>query len=263
MPIERIVHESDASDFYRTAVWKDTPAGTPLERLPPFTRAQYARAPFLTRLYRTHGLFTKVAYHEGDPFLIGRHLDDIAGESYGDPGDRPLVAFSSLHEGIEKSLWCYSKNVLPLIADGDRDITAMLAERYEIDALLTDSAELATLLPALASRFPLNRIRHVSVIGISFNVPFIVRMFPGTALTLVLDLPETGSIAVSCPTALEADRAVFHAAPHRLIERGHDLTITDGRLLPTPLVRYRTGIGVRFLENTCACDADESFEFAE
>lgn len=263
MSIAAVVLESSVSDFYRTTVWDNPSPETSFEKLPPLTRATYAQVPFLTRLYRTHGLLTKVAYHDEKPFLIGRHLEDIASESYGSLGDRPLVAFSSVHECLEKSLWCYTKNVLPLIADVDHDITAMLAKRYEADTLLTDTATLATLLPSLARYYELANFHFVSVIDTSFNLPLLEKMFPTAELSLVLGLSETGSVAFSCPTALTEKRLVFHATPHRHLERGNELTVTDDRLLPTPIIRYRPGIVIRFFETSCACGANESFELAE
>lgn len=262
MSIAETILESSVSDFYRTTVWNN-PSGAPYERLPPLTRETYAQTPFLTRLYRTHGLLTKVAYEGGKPFLIGRHLEDIAGESFGTLGERPLIAFGSTHESLEKSLWCYARNILPLITNDDPDITAMLAKRYEADTLITDTATLATLLPALARHYELARFRRVSVIDTSFNLPLLEKMFPEAELSLVLGLPETGSIALSCPAALKEKLIVFHAAPHRTIEHNDALTVTDARLLPTPLIRYRPGIAVRFLKAPCACSAHEGFELAE
>jgi hypothetical protein len=263
MPIVAAVRESPSCDFYRTILWQDTPSDTPLEKLPPFTRTDYAQAPFLSRLYRDHGLLTKVAYHSGKPFLIGRHLEDIASEEFGALGDRPLIALSSTHEGIEKSLWSYSRNILPLIAASDPDITAMLASRYEADSLITDSTALPILLPALAQHYALARFRHISVIDTAFDLPLLKKMFPASAITLVLGLPETGSIALSCPTALAEGRIAFHAAQHRHLEHQNELTVTDDRVLPTPLIRYRPGIAIRFLEASCICTAAESFALAE
>ena len=254
--------ESPASDFYRARVWNGAPPGTPIEDLPPLTRSLYATTPFLKRLYRTRGLLTKVAYLNEQPFLVGRHLEDIASESYGTLGTRPLVAFGSTHESLEKSLWCYSRNVLPLVTNDDPDITAMLAKRYEADTLITDTATLAALLPALARYYGLAHFRFVSVIDSSFNLPLLEKMFPGAKLSLVLGLPETGGVAHACPEALGEKRLAFHASPHRRIERGDELVVTDDRLLPTPLVRYRTGIRVRFQEPVCSCGANESFELA-
>jgi hypothetical protein len=263
MSIAAVVFESAISDFYRTTVWDTPPPETPHEKLLPCTRAQYAAVPFLARLYRTEGLLTKVAYEGEKPFLIGRHLEDIASESYGALGDRPLVAFSSTHEGLEKSLWCYTRNILPLITNDDPDITGMLAKRYEVDTLITDTATLSILLPALARHYALARFRRVSIIDHTFNLPLLKKMFPEAALSLILGLPETGSIASACPEALARGELSFHAAPHRTLERDNTLTFTDDRLLPTPLIRYQPGIAIRFLSPSCGCGANETFALTD
>lgn len=216
--------------------------------------------PYLRRLYHTRGLFTKVAYDGERPFLIGRRLDDIALESYGGTGTRPLVAFSSGHEGLEKSLWCYSKNILPLVGDDDPDITAMLSARFEADALITDSETLASLLPSLARYYALDRFRSVSVVDTAFNLSLIRRMFRQAAVSLVLGLPETGAIACACADALREGRTYFHAAPAVRIERERELTFTRDALLPTPLIRYQPGLSIRFVEHPCECDSDATFE---
>lgn len=249
-------------DFYRKSVWHNLPSGTSDENLPSLTRTTYAQTPFFTRLYRTHGLLTKVAYDGDTPFLIGRHLEDIASESYGALGDRPLVACSSTHESLEKSLWCYTHNILPLIKNDDPDITAMLAKRYEADTLITDTATLTALLPALARHYELARFRHLSVIDTAFNLPLLEKMFPEADYSLVLALPETGSLALACPARRKDGQVVFHAAPHRRLELGSELTITDDRLLPTPLIRYRTGIRIRPLQEGCLCGTNGGFELA-
>ena len=263
MSIAAVVFESAVSDFYRTTVWDTPPPEMPHEKLLPCTRAQYAAVPFLARLYRTEGLLTKVAYEGEKPFLIGRHHDDIASESYGMLGNRPLVAFSDIHESLEKSLWCYTRNILPLIADSNPDITAMLANRYEADTLIADTATLPVLLPALAQHYKLSAFRFVSIVDTVFDLSLLKKMFPEAELSLVLGLPETGGIAFTCPDALKEGHIVFHTAPHRAIEHSNELTVTDDRLLPTPLIRYRPGIAIRFLSPSCGCKANKTFVLAD
>ena len=250
---------SKESAFYRDTVWKgERSVADP----PILTREVYAGTPFLKRLYRSQGLLTKVAYHSGKPFLIGRHFDDIGTESYGAVGNRPLVAFSLVHESLEKSLWCYSKNILPLISDTDDDITAMLAKRYEADTLITDSTKLPLLLQALARHYSLSPFRYVSVVDTSFNQSLVRKLFPDAHVTFIFGLPETGGIATSCPESLTTDHLVFHPAPHRIIEVQRDLTFTDDRLLPTPLIRYRPGVPVTFIKKMCSCNAKLSLTFS-
>ena len=253
MSIVETVLNSTESDFYKKS-WGVSDRSEVPEEIPILTRKIYAEFPFLERLYHKKSLLTKIAYLDDVPFLIGRHLDDIGEESYGTLGDRPLIAFSNVHDSLEKSLWCYTRNILPLINDTDDDITAMLAKRYEADSLVTDSTKLVTLLPSLANHYDLTRFKYVSVVDTVFNLPLLRKMFPDATVSLILGLSETGGIATACPEALEENRIVFHPAPHRVFENTPELTFTDDRLLPTPLIRYRPGLAATFLQSSCSCE---------
>lgn len=260
-PIERLVFEETASDFYRS-VWNTENSRTPRNELPPLKREQYANTPFARRIYRTDNLLAKVAYYNERPFLIGRHLSDIGREEYGDLGNRPLVAFASIHECLEKALWCTTRNILPIIADKDEDITGMLAQRYEVDSIVADSATIEKTATALARHYDTTKTAYVTVVDITFNLPLLIRTFPSTQIHLVLGLPETGGIAYACPVALAGQKIVFHESENYVVDTTTDLTVTRTHMLPTPIINYRPGLTVRFLEKDCSCKGTRAFELA-
>ncbi len=261
VPIETLVFENSASDFYRS-IWGNKKLRTSRQELPALEREQYANTPFAHRLYRTENLLTKVAYYNDRPFLIGRHLSDIEREQYGNLGNRPLVAFASIHECLEKALWCSTRNILPIIADADDDVTAMLAQRYEVDSIVGDSITIEKMFPSLTRYYDATRITYLTVVDITFNISSLVDMFPSAQITLVLGLPETGGMAYACPAALAAQKVLFHESENYIVDTTGDLTVTRTHMLPTPIINYRPGVTVRFLEKDCSCKGAHAFELA-
>lgn len=88
-----------------------------------------------------------------------RSFDAIAREPFALPSERPLVMFENPHESLEKSLHCYLNGMTPLIAEKNLEVTLAAAAKYEIDALVCDSASLAKLHPFLSTRrIPLSSI---------------------------------------------------------------------------------------------------------
>ena len=98
--------------------------------------------------------FMKVVYEGDVPRLLARTRKDIEEADCGRiMYQRPLVFFGSAQESVEKGLWLYTKNILPLIAEEHVDITCMAAARYGIDAILGDIASLKKMEEAV-SRYP-------------------------------------------------------------------------------------------------------------
>ncbi len=258
-PIERIVFDDSTSDFYRS-IWDTENSEISRKELPTLKREQYANTPFSSRLYRTENLLTKVAYYNDKPFLIGRHLSDIEREPYGNLGNRPMVAFTSIHECLEKALWCTTRNILPIIADSDNDVTAMLARRYEVDSIITDSLTITEAFVALTRYYDTTKIIYVTVIDTTFDIDSLRNMFPSAHIDLVLGLPETGGMAYACPTTFTEQRVVFHESENYVVDTIDDLTVTRTHMLPTPIINYRPGITVRFVEKNCSCKGTHAFE---
>lgn len=111
--------------------------------------------------------FTKIVRDGDTAALYDRAFDDIRTESWGVLSMRPLVYISDYHDAIEKSLWCYLNNMVPLIGEKDPDLTARLATLYEIDSIIADLPSLKLLL----SRFlpPPGQLTAISLIGSSFD----------------------------------------------------------------------------------------------
>jgi hypothetical protein len=170
-------------------------------------------------------------------FLSEWRFSDIAAEFYGDVGQRPLVYLTDPHEAIEKSVWCYDRNVVPLIGEKDSDIAMFAAEKYQIDSLITDPAAIARIRPYLEKRD--TKLRYISIIAPSFAISDLMpyRAF-ARAVTLVRALPETGAIE----SANLEKRPRFAPCGGCLIERDGMLIVTKTRMLVTPVIRYRTGI---------------------
>ncbi|MSR70871.1 hypothetical protein EXS62_02420 [Candidatus Kaiserbacteria bacterium] len=204
----------------------------------------FIRVPLDERLERTDGLFVKVAYHNDRPYLVARTKEDIAPEDFGDlPCERPLVMFESAQEGVEKCVWFYTKNILPLIAEDNIDIALLSAARFEADALVCDMASLQNLVAA-ADKHPIVRtFKKITVIDSSFvgTLQLLQREFPHAERQLILALPETGSLG----RAEEVDGVlVYRPGPHTTVHGGGqgELVVTQRLPLPTPIREYKTGI---------------------
>ena len=63
-----------------------------------------------------------------------------------------MVYFSNSYEALEKSMWCYEHNTVPLIGEKDSDIAVYAAGKYASDSLISDPIALPRLLPYLRTR---------------------------------------------------------------------------------------------------------------
>lgn len=250
---------SPRSAFYREHYKK---ADVSLERLeedfsllPPLRFADLQGTGLAQRLYTSGPIHTKVIRRKQGFFLFGRTIDDIGKEAYGPVGIRPLVIGVDCRDAVEFGLWCYEQNVLPLIGEDSPAITASLATTYEIDSIVGEASALMALLPELVKKYDLAHIKYLSLGGISFDLDFLRHYFPVASIHLYLWLPETGSIATLCP---ESEQGLFHPLESALLEYDGQLIVSKLFPLPTPLLRYDTGLHAENRVNTCNCDARES-----
>ena len=137
-------------------------------------------------------LFMKIEYRDGTPHLLGRTREDISAENYGSAAyKRPLVMFQSVQDSIEKSLWHYERNILPLIAEDNLELTCMAAAAFRIDAIVGDAASLSRLSGVLNAYLDTRRIRQSTVIDVEISRPFLA--------TLKKEFPQATCIAILKP----------------------------------------------------------------
>lgn len=224
-----VVRNSTESFFYKER-WGNEKE---FERLPAISRNDFFDIPLSQRRYKREKALVKTVRTQEGLFASEWSFADIANESYGPTGVRPLVYFADPDEAIEKAMWCYEREVLPLIGEAMPEVVRSAADFYRIDSLITDAISLEKLLPYLQERpAPLT---HISVVGISFDVDALLRYIPfATDVHLVMGMPETGAFA----HAHLQKEAVFTLLPDCYIQKEGALLLTKKSLLVTPIIRY-------------------------
>lgn len=226
-----------------------------LDEIPILNAADLANVPFEERSYVQKDIFMKMVKKDGGFFLFGRTIRDIGTETYGPVGFRPLVIGNDCRDAVEFGLWCYEQNILPLISEENPSITANLAAIYEIDSILGETEALIPLLPDLSKRYDFSVIKTFSLGGTSFNIPLLRSYFPTASMRFFIWLPETGSIAASCPEHLARGELLFHPDKNNLLEIEETLVVSKLIFLPTPLIRYDTRVRAKILPTRCCCNA--------
>ena len=233
------VSSAAESGFYHS-LWAGK---TDFSDLPTVSRDNFLYTPLSKRRYKNEKGLVKVVHDSRGLFLSEWSFADIGREEYGLPAERPMVFLTDPHEAIEKSMWCYERNMLPLVGEKDATITSYAASRYQIDSLITDAEALVKLASYLESRQePLDSI---SVLGSSFSPESLVPYRAYAArVRLVLSLPETGSFA----QAELAAAPRFETLPGCVVEREETLIVSKETMLVTPVIRYRTEIPASFYD---------------
>ncbi len=235
-----------------------------IEHTPPLNRRDIATYPFNDRLYLQKGLFVKVVRANNETFLVARTKYDISEEDFGPTlYSRPLVIFDSPHESLEKGLWLYGKNLLPLIAEDNVTVTLLAASRFKIDALLCDNISLGGILREQNRYFSNDSIIQISLIDANFDAQLFsetTRHFPRAHITPILALPEAGAVGCLC-TQSTIENRVFHSTKdvYATISPQNTLVVTRLSLLPTPLYGYDTEIRVQRRDHICSCASEISF----
>lgn len=256
------ISESKKSDFYKKKflnsgyIYNDFNDFEDLHKIPLLTWEEISAYPFLKRNYLSESMFIKVVHKGDESYLIGRTITDIKNEEYGIPCERPLALFKYCYEGIEKGLWFYEHNILPMINEDNLEITSMMASKYKIDGIVAEMDILKSFTTILKKRYDLNHITHIRIIDTYFDMPFMKKNFPNTNVQYTLGAPEVGGVASLCPDSDD----VFHEHKNTFAENiKGELVVTKSFKMPTPLMRYKTGIPIKVTEHLCKCRALESF----
>ena len=142
--IERI-RTSPVSDFYSSR-WKSITDPT---LLPTISRRDLIETPLSLRRYERRSGIVKVVWDASIPFLSEWSFTSIAEEELGLRAARPLIFLSDPHEAIEKAMWCYQHDMVPLVEERSSEVTLYAARKFRCDALITDPSSLPRVLPYL------------------------------------------------------------------------------------------------------------------
>lgn len=256
------VMESHHSSFYRKRLGTSLKEVTTLDGLvllPSTSKEDISGTPLGDRMYINRGRgFMKIVDSETEPFLIKRVLAELKEEQFGCIGERPTVLFSNGHESLEKSLWCYEQNVLPVIGESTNiPVTDFLIHRYESDSFLGDVNSLKLLVANNADIF--SHGETFNLYGSDFNISEINERISLDKVNLILSLPEVGAFAYSCPHQLKEGRLLFHPDKNSIVELDKRLIVTKLIHMPTPIIRYVTNINSEEKNHACACEEEVSF----
>ncbi|MFA7309449.1 MAG: hypothetical protein WC050_00955 [Candidatus Paceibacterota bacterium] len=220
------------ADLYRTA-WGNS---STFDALPVVSRADMAATPLDRRLYKEGRGMAKIVHTPISSFISIWDFSDIGAEPFGIASSRPMSNFSDPREGIEKAMWCYEHNMVPLIGEQSPSVAILAARVCDIDSLITDSRSLSAFLPYLQERTtPLECISVVdddlSAAALTSAAKFAKRV------RLVLALPEIGAFAETTPDMYPT----FSVLPNCILQEEDGLILTKIAHLVTPIIRYRTG----------------------
>lgn len=225
---------SHATDWYK-ARWR---VEREHDKLPLITRKDFLATPLSKRRYKDDKALVKIVHTQNGPFLSEWAFVDIAKEPWGIVTDRPFVYMTDPHSAVEKSMWCYEQNRVPLIGEKNPDIAAIAAKKYQVDSLIADPVSVMKLLPYLQSRA--QKLKSLTLIVESFSPQELMPLAAyADDVRLVLALPETGALGVAAlsesPVFLLPDNCIAESV-------GGALVFTKTTLLVTPVIRYATGM---------------------
>lgn len=227
------IRDHPTADFYRAA-WGDASV---FGSLPAVSRADMAATALGRRQYKEGGEMTKIIRTPDYSFLSMWSVSDIGAEPYGVASSRPMSYFADPGEAIEKSIWCYERNMVPLIGEQNPYVALLAARAYDIDSLIADTESVRTLMPYLEARK--KPLTCISVVGQDFS-PAMLSSLTSYAqrVRFVLALPETGAFAESTPEIYPT----FSVLPNCVLEEKDGLVLTKVAHLVTPIIRYKTGL---------------------
>ncbi|MEK7567373.1 MAG: hypothetical protein AAB513_00420 [Patescibacteria group bacterium] len=260
-----LIYNSKKSKFYKN-IWKNLyfkNRKIDFVNLPIIGAKDIIKCKFDKRIYIKNGLFVKIVYHENIPFLIARTKSDISKENYGEISyERPLVFFESSHESIEKSIWLSSKKILPILEEENTNLTLMISGRYGIDSILGDSKSIARIIPDGSRHFDYRKIKNVTIMDCKLErsfIKFLSDIFPSAKIEIIISLPETGPLGFVCQEN-KKNNLIFHPPDDTIIEVNNGyLVATRLILLPTPIIKYKTGIKIAMEKRNCSCKSELSF----
>jgi hypothetical protein len=200
--------------------------------IPAITRSDFVNASLSTRRYKNERALVKTVNATDGAFLSEWSFADIGGEQYGEVGMRPMVYFGDPDESIEKAMWCYENDLLPVIGENLPEVANDAADFYSVDSLIADSISLPKLLPHLSRRN--DQLKSLIIVGNSFDIQQLHAYCAyAQDVRLVASLPETGAFAV----APLSNAPEFTPLPGCIFEHSSTLLLTKEARLVTPIVR--------------------------
>jgi hypothetical protein len=261
---------SDDSDFYRS-FYKENGIkietfgidnSEDIETLPFISSSNLSDVPLKKRIYKygyKFGKLCKINSENQKPYLIERKLCDIKQENYGKICKRPQILLRNNHEALEKSLWFYENDMLPLIGEPNNlQVALYCAKKYNIDALLSEEEFLDNYVKLLIADPGFSHL-NLTMLGDFFDSKKIFKNLMSGSVRYVLELPETGAFAESCPEALKRGELIFHSDKNSILEAKGRLIVTKLIEMPTPIIRYQTDIFVEPVEKRCSCEEEMCF----
>ena len=263
--IERLAQSSSA-DFYQELSEQTRQLGgikstDDLGSLPQTSAAALAAVPLLERQYTSNDGYVKKIGRGTGHFLIKRTLADLGQEDFRMADcRRPLVLLSDNGEACEKVFWFFEKNILALPGEPNNlKVTAQASVQYGIDSIFTEVKIAEKFLPILSQIYDPAEVKKTVLLGDHFNAGVWDSVSGIKGLELILALPETGPFASACPEALAKQKLVFHPESNSLLELTDQLIVSRLILLPTPIIRYETGLITGRVGNKCECAIRDSF----
>lgn len=260
-PLLKFIVSAEA-DFYRkkyseagitvSEQWLNDLTEEKFKFIPVVTKKEIALAPYRSRLYEEKSGVNKLINCEeaGRYFLVHRTLEEIGQDDLPFKGERPMVLLNDIYEAIERCLFFYEKNILPLIGEiYNPAVVTATARQYNVDNLFIDHASIVNFRDALLKlNLPL---KSVTVIDSAFEKSDFD--WPqNIKLNFVISLPETGRIAYACPEAIAERKFVFHPYGDVHIEPGLAV-ISSARLKACPIIRYQSYVYLEPADKICGC----------
>lgn len=283
----RRVLESPRSNFYREKFARagfdpkrDLASPEDIVNVPRLSREEFAGTPVFLRLYADPAEIRFVRFTSGTsgaPLLMA-----LRGQPrYAIPGARPLVLPISPHADIHYLLADRSAappTFPPVFGyHGERhDINAMVADRYDVDAVIGTPSRIIALANFL-SPGRRDAIRALFMTGERLapeQAAALCKRFPRAVLDPRYGFSELGFVGHQCDALRALPNVTYHAAPDYLVEctdpetgrpaaegAEGEILITELYESPHQFIRYRTGDAGRIIRGSaCACGAAFRFE---
>lgn len=234
--LQTLIHtiQNHTTEWYRV-LWGGE---TEFSSLPLLHQKDFIDTPLSKRRYKDEKSLVKIVHTPQGPFLSEWSFADIAKEEWGVLSERPFVYLSDPHGAIEKSMWCYEQNRVPLIGEKNPDIATVAAKKYQIDSLIADPLSIAKLLPFLESRT--EKLAAITLVAEVFSPQELLHLSKyADVVRLVLAFSETGVLGI----AQLSNAPMFILPANCFVENVSDgLVFTKTTQYVTPIIRYASGI---------------------
>lgn len=146
----------------------------------------------------------------------------------------------------------------------DLESSASFAAQVGVDALVVIPPEAVLFGRVLAKYYDLEKIKFVQIHGrmtTNLQRAEILKLYPKALVLSTYSMNEIGPIGIQCAVLAKKDFNTYHTFSPLIYEGyplgrglGQELTLTTLEFLPTPIIRYRTGDRVEFIQKTsCVC----------